>query len=257
MAHIPRTFVASVPTRRALTMAALLVVATSMSAVPAGARTSGDRVLEPSGSDLGAPTESVVRPLTPAQGCQALLDGGDGDCAVVKSTTGDLVVTVEAGPKIDEVLPDRPWTVRVYRPSSAIPDGWEVALATHGDDPYAGPLYAQVTATVSDVTGDGKDEVVLGYRSSGTGQILDYDVVGTDSSGAPQVLAHDQVYKGNVRTRHGHLVVYEPVYRRTDANCCPTWIRRDDVVFRDGAFRSRKVWKVPTREAEVPPSDIG
>jgi hypothetical protein len=128
-------------------------------------------------------------------------------------------------------------------------------LGSRARDP--GPRYAQVTATVADVTGDGRDEVVLGYRSEGTGQILDFDVVGTDPAGTPRVLAHDQVYKGNVRVRDGRLVTYAPVYRRADANCCPEWIERADVAFRDGAFHVRKVWKVPTEQARIPPSDIG
>jgi hypothetical protein len=226
-------------------------------ALPAGATARPARTLDDTGSILGAPAESRVRSLAPTQGCQVLLDSGDGDCAVVRTATGDLVVTVEAGPKIDEVLAERPWTVRVYRPSTAIPDGWEVALSTHGDGTDPGPLYAQVTAKVADVTGDGHDELIVGYRRDGTGQILDYDVVGADADGSPRVLAHDEVYKGNVRTRHGRLTTYEPVYRRNDANCCPTWIQRDDIVYRDGAFRGRKVWKVPTKQADVPPSDIG
>lgn len=244
--------------RRWLVASALVVFAALAVSTPAGAKgADGGRTLSADHAVLGVPTESVVRALAPTQGCHVLLDSGEGDCTVVQTAHGDLVVTVEPGPAIDDALVSRPWTVRVYRPSSAIPDGWEVALATRpeGNDP--GPLYAQVTAKVADVTGDGHDEVVLGYRSEGTGQILDFDVVGTDPDGTPRVLAHDQVYKGNVRTRGGKLVTYAPVYRRSDANCCPTWIERDDITFRAGAFHVRKVWKVPSKQAHVPPSDVG
>ena len=244
--------------RRGLAVSTLALLATLVVAAPAIAKPAdAGRTLSAKDAILGVPTDSVIRPLAPTQGCQVLLDSGDGDCTVVRTAHGDLVVTVEPGAKIEDSLVTRPWTVRVYRPSSAIPDGWEVVLATQpeGNDP--GPLYAQVTAKVADVTGDGHDEVVLGYRSEGTGQILDFDVVGTDPDGTPRVLAHDQVYKGNVRTRGGRLVTYAPVYRRTDANCCPKWIERDDVTFRDGAFHVRRAWKIPTERARVPPSDIG
>ena len=95
-----------------------------------------------------------------------------------------------------------------------------------------GPLYAAVTAKAADVTGDGKDELLLGYRNEGTGMILDLDIVGTDAAGAPRVLAHDDLYKGNVVLRHGRLVTYTPDYKKTDANCCPTWIVRDVLRYR-------------------------
>ena len=237
---------------------ALVLLVTLAVSTPAGAGgDAGGRTLSSKDAVLGAPAERIVRALAPTQGCQVLLDSGEGDCTVVRTAHGDIIVTVEPGPAIDDVLVTRPWIVRVYRPSSAIPDGWEVALSTEpqGEDP--GPLYAQVTAKVADVTSDGHDDVVLGYRSDGTGQILDFDVVGTDPDGAPRVLAHDQVYKGNVRTRGGRLVTYAPVYRRNDANCCATWIERDNITFRDAEFHVRKVWKVPTKRADVPPSDIG
>jgi hypothetical protein len=244
--------------RRPFVGSALVLLVTLAVSTPAGADgDSGGRTLSGKDAVLGAPTERVVRALAPTQGCQVLLDSGEGDCTVVRTAHGDIIVTVEPGPAIDDVLVSRPWIVRVYRPSSAIPDGWEVALSTQpeGNDP--GPLYAQVTVKVADVTSDGRDDVVVGYRSEGTGQILDFDVVGTDPDGAPRVLAHDQVYKGNVRTRGGRLVTYAPVYRRNDANCCPTWIERDNITFRGGEFHVRKVWKVPTKRADVPPSDIG
>lgn len=248
-----RSFVASA----LVLFATLVVTGPAVANGAAGGAAGGGRTLSTDHAVLGVPTESVVRALAPTQGCHVLLDSGEGDCTVVQTAHGDLVVTVEPGPAIDDVLASRPWTVRVYRPSSAIPDGWEVALSTHpeGNDP--GPLYAQVTAKAADVTGDGHDELVLGYRAEGTGQILDLDVVGTDPDGTPLVLAHDQVYKGNVRTRGGKLVTYAPVYRRSDANCCPKWIERDDITFRDGAFHVRRVWKIPSKQADVPPSDIG
>jgi len=168
-----------------------------------------------------------------------------------------MVVTVEPGPYPDDVLVSRPWTVRVYRPVDAASEQWQVALQTAVDASGAGPLYANVTAEVADITGDGDDELLLGYRSEGTGQILDVDVVDTTRDGTPRVLAHDQLYKGTAVVRPGRLVTYEPVYRRADANCCPTWIERSTVRFRDGALRVDAGPRVRTEDADVPAGDLG
>jgi hypothetical protein len=225
---------------------------------PAAARDGGgNRALTDRDAVLRPATDGLVRSLRSVQGCQVLLDAGIGDCAVVNTADGAMVVTVEPGPYQDDVLVSRPWTVRVYRPVDADAEQWQVALETSIDANGAGPLYANVTAEVADITGDGDDELLLGYRSEGTGQILDVDVVDTARDGTPRVLAHDQLYKGTAIVRQGRLVTYEPVYRDADANCCPTWIERSTVRFRDGALRVVAGPRVRTAEADVPAGDLG
>ncbi len=214
-------------------------------------------VLDADDAVVGAPDQVVTRVLEPTQGCRTLLAAGRGDCTVVRTANGPLVVTVEPGPRIDDVLASRPWTVNVYRPSTAVPDGWDLALATRPEGDERGPLYAAVTARAGDVTGDGADELLLGYRNEGTGAILDLDVVGTDGDGSPRVLAHDDLYKGSAVLRDGKLVTYTPVYRRADANCCPTWIARDVLRYADGEFRVDRIERVRTKLADVPPSQLG
>jgi hypothetical protein len=237
----------------------LALVAAALAA-PAAAHPSPQphsHVLDTSDAVVTPPDAVTTRTLSPVQGCQTLLATGRGDCAVVKTANGDLVVTVEPGKRIDKVLASRPWTVNVYRPSAAVPDGWDLALATHPELDEPGPLYAQVTARAADVTGDGEDELLLGYRNEGTGMILDVDVVGTETDGTPRVLAHDEVYKGSIVFRDGRLVAYTPVYKQTDANCCPTWIARDVLRYDGGAFRVDRVERVRSRHADVPPSQLG
>jgi hypothetical protein len=175
----------------------------------------------------------------------------------VETANGRLVVTVEPGKRIDDVLASRPWTVTVYRPSATVSDGWDVALTTRPELGEAGPLFAAVTARAADITGDGADELLLGYRNEGTGQILDLDVVGTDNDGSPRVLAHDDLYKGSVVFRGGRLVAYTPVYRQRDANCCPTWIARNVLRYDDGEFSVDRVERVRTKRADVPRSQLG
>jgi len=211
--------------------------------------TSRDAVLQP-------PAVPLTKLLAPVQGCQVLLDAGTGDCAVVNRRDGAFVFTVESGPTIDDVLASRPWTVRVYRPSATVPDGWEVALQAPVTEGYTGALFADVSARVADVTGDDEPEVLFGYRSEGTGHILDLDVVGFDSAGAPSVLAHEQLYRGTVLVKSDRLVTFTPVYRRADGNCCPTWIERGVVKFEDGAFRVHPGKRTPTERTEVPPGDF-
>jgi hypothetical protein len=203
------------------------------------------------------PDSLTTRTLSPVEGCRTLLTTGDGDCSVVETANGRLVVTVEPGKRIDDVLASRPWTVTVYRPSATVSDGWDVALTTRPELGEAGPLFAAVTARAADITGDGADELLLGYRNEGTGQILDLDIVGTDADGTPRVLAHDDLYKGSVVLRDGNLVIFTPVYERADANCCPTWVARDVLRYDDGAFRVQRIERVKTKQADVPASQLG
>ena len=60
--------------------------------------------LDASGAVVTTPVTPVTRTLSPVQGCQTLLANGTGDCTVVKTANGDLVVTVEPGKRIDDVL---------------------------------------------------------------------------------------------------------------------------------------------------------
>lgn len=244
--------------RRSLRVMALGALMTATSVLAPNAAIAGDDTLGRNGAVLRPPRDSLIRALSPFHSCQVLLDSGDGDCAVVGTANGQLVFTVESGPPIDDVLVSRPWVVRVYRethePGHA--NEWKVTLATrpqHGD---LGPVYADVRAEVGDVTGDGKPELLVGYRSEGTGQILDIDIVGTTDDGTPKVLAHDQLYKGTAKIKGGTLITWSPVYRKSDANCCPTSIRRDVVRFRDGAFVVQPGPKVPTARASIPPGDF-
>lgn len=232
---------------------ACTVGAVGATAVPAGAR---DGTLDASEAVVAPPLTSVTRTLAPVDGCRVLLDAGNGDCTVVRTAHGALVVTVEPGHRLQKVLASRPWTVRVYRPAPGVPDGWEVALETRPDGTEPGPIYAGVTAKAVDVTEDGRDELVLGYRAEGTGMILDVDVVGTDAQGVPSVLVHDQLYKGSVVFRHGRLVAWMPVYRRLDANCCPTWVERAVLRLRDGAFGYTTGPRLRSRRAHVPASEL-
>jgi len=254
MPSAPRRAVAPAlaPVAAALALAAAMLVG---AAGPAAAK-GGDRVLTAKDAVLAPPDSPVTRTIGPDQGCQVLLDHGTGDCAFAQTAHGGLAFTVEPGPYPDDVLISRPWVVRVYRESKTVKDGETVALETQaqGNDP--GPLYANVAVKVADVTGDGKPELVIGYRSEGTGQILDLDIVSTKADGTPVVLAHDTVYKGTVRIDTDGITAWTPFYKRTDGNCCPTAIDRETIRWRDGAFHVHRVSRTPTKQAKIPPGDL-
>ena len=247
------------PRRPGRSLALVAALAGVLAAMPAAGASDADRdtwkghVLDVDDAVLARPEEPVTRILAPFQGCQVLLDAGDGDCAVVRAARGDVVVTVEPGPRIDDVLVSRPWTVRVFRHAAGVPDGWEESLTTGAP---SSAVYAGVSAKAVDVTGDGKPELVVGYRSEGTGMILDVDIVTLDDEGVPQVAAHDRLYKGSVVFRRGRLVAWTPVYRRNDANCCPTWIERDVLAYRHGRFAVDPGPRVRSEHADVPASEL-
>ncbi|MEX0665929.1 MAG: hypothetical protein WD598_14330 [Acidimicrobiia bacterium] len=168
-----------------------------------------------------------------------------------------LFVQIHASLPIDEVLVSRNWAIRIHRITE---DGRAMGLAlttpTDLENDELSLLYADVTHAVGDLTGDDEPELVLGYRSEGTGQILDLDIVGLDESGAVEVLAHAQLYKGTARIKKGTLVTWMPIYKKSDANCCPTWIRRDVVRYEEGAFVVHAGKKVPTAKANIPAGDL-
>jgi hypothetical protein len=239
-----------------IALAIATVSAAGLVAVPTGA--SGlDRTLTARGAIVQPPKASVTKLLQPDQGCQVLLDAGTGDCAVLETAHGTLVFTIEAGPYESDVLVSRPWTVRVYRSSKAVSDGEEVGLETRPQGTEPGPVFAGVTAKTADVSGDGKPELLIGYRSEGTGQFLDVDIVSTKADGAPVVLAHERLDHGVVKLANGHFIQYTPVYEKGDANCCPTFIERDTVRWRNGAFHVERGPRVPTKQSETPPGDLG
>ena len=168
-----------------------------------------------------------------------------------------MLFTIEPAEPIDDVLASRPWIVRVARRDPAVPNGWSVALTTAAQGTAPGPLFANVTGTFEDVTGDGFDDLVLGYRSEGTGHFLDVDVIAAAADGTPEVLGHDLLDHGVVRVRPGRLVVFTPEYRRGDGNCCPTWIVRSTVRFVDGNFQVDPGRRVRTEDARIPAGDVG
>ena len=240
-------------TRLALALAVALV---GLAALTGPAAASGDTQLHPNGTLLHPPHEPRTVTLASAGGCQTLLSAETGDCGVVHATGGDLIFTVEAGPPAQDGLVSRPWTVTIYRASPSVPNGWLVALVTnpqHGD-PL--PLSANVTAKTADLTGDGYQTLLVGYRAEGTGEILDMDIVVGTATG-PRVAGHREFYKGVVQILPGRLVTYAPIYRARDGNCCPSFTEQDEIRYRTRSFVLSTGPRAPTTHVNIPPGDLG
>jgi hypothetical protein len=187
--------------------------------------------------------------------CSVLLTGAGGQCGTVHAAGGDLLYTVEPARPVPPGSPARPWTVTVYRSVRAVAGGWRAALRTRPEFGLPGPRLVAVTARTANLTLDGHESLVLGYRSEGTGAFLDVDIV-TGSGNGPRVAAHTQLDQGVVIVDHRALTTYTPVYRRTDANCCPTSIQRDEVQSRPGSFVIIRGPRLPSAQASEPPSDL-
>lgn len=236
--------------------AALSVGLLGAAAISAHAAASTDTPIRPSGTLLRPSPAGRTVTLAPEAGCQTLLPTGTGDCGVVHAAGGDEIFTVEPGSPVQDGLVSRPWSVTIYRASPSVPNGWQPALVTgpHGSDPA--PLYANVTAKTADLTGDGHQSLVIGYRAEGTGEILDMDIVSGTGTG-PRVVAHREFYKGVVQVLPGHLVAYAPIYLARDGNCCPSFTQRDDIRYRNGRFTLSAGPRLPTRQVDIPPGDLG
>jgi hypothetical protein len=234
-----------------VTIGFLAVVAASGTATAAG-----DIRLRADGTVLHPAREPRTVTLAPTAGCQTLLSAGAGDCGVVHAAGGDLLFTVEPGPPVQAGLVSRPWTVTIFRASPSVPNGWVVALMTTAENGEPGPLYANVTAKTATLTPEGRQSLVIGYRAEGTGDILDLDVVVGGPKG-PRVAAHSQLYKGVVQILPQRLVTYPPIYRARDGNCCPSFTERDEIRYRNGGFVVTRGRRVPTRQLNIPPGDLG
>jgi hypothetical protein len=141
-------------------------------------------------------------------------------------------------------------SVRVLTPSTEL-DGWVEQL--RASDPE-GMRIAAIRVVPRDLRGDGKPELVVGYRYQGSGGDLGTDVVVNDD-GVPWVAAHpDDAVHGSVVFRGRDLIQYMADPAPADSNCCPSRFKRRVIRYSDGGFRVVQVAVVPP--AEVPASAL-
>lgn len=198
----------------------------------------------------GAVLTATRGPARPAAACPALAEPGYGaECG----TAGDLVWLIESsrdtgGLRVTVFEPAGPGTVRP-------------ALGVVDDGPDGAVRFAAITARAVDVSGDGVDELVVGFRGQGSGGSLDVDVVG-HSEGGPErggpdaeVVVHRTLDQGQATATAGRLDLWSAVYGPGDARCCPSVWRHEVVTFVDGAWRV--VASTDERLSAPPEGDLG
>jgi hypothetical protein len=225
------------------------------SAISTAAAPSSVASLSGRGAVLRPSRTTRVRLVELGASCSALLTSSGGQCGTVHAAGGDFLYTIESGSPVPPGAASRPWTVTVYRSVRAVAGGWRAALQTRPEGRSAGPLFATVSARTADLTVDGHESLVVGYRSEGTGAFLDVDVVVGAASG-PRVAAHTRLGQGVVIVRPGELTTYAPIYRAGDANCCPSSIQRDEIQARHGSFVVIRGPRLSSQQAGEPPSDL-
>jgi hypothetical protein len=218
----PTTTAASAPTTTAGTSTGLQV---------------GDGVTS-KGTQLQAPSNPDTRQIDPEQACRTFVETPGGQCEIVMMAGGNALWTVEAVEATG--TGEQTWRVRIRVRSKTMPDGgWDVALALPDDS-----VFANVAVTAADVTGDGRPELLVGYRSGGTGQFEAYDVVTYEQGKQLEVAAHRQgLHKGSVVVEGTTIVDYSA--DEESPECCPTTARRTAIAFSGGEFRVTEVSEVP------------
>lgn len=198
-------------------------------------------VATPSPADIPAlPTQAAIlregdRPVIPAPanaGCQALITpGAIGECGEVRVAATRVIWLLE------RTSTPAGGSATLMRVATYVPDtgGWVEWL--QAADP-TGETWSDVNVVASDLTGDGVDELVVGFRRTDEAETLDVDIVGYGQDNLPIVLAHPEpAARGVVVLTGGALHEYVAQYPNAEPPCCPSAYTRQTIAFADGFFR--------------------
>ena len=181
--------------------------------------------------------------------CAALVTAGTlGECGEVV-VGGQRVVWV-----VEQATTPTGAAAFAVRISTFVPDegGWVQWL--EASDP-AGERWSDVNVLATDLTSDGVQELLVGFRSVGEAQTLEYDIVGYSENAVPEVLAHpDPAAKGSVIVSAGTVQEYAAQYPNDEPVCCPPSYLRRTIAFEDSFFRV--VGSETVVVTAVPPSQL-
>jgi hypothetical protein len=206
---------------------------------------SGDKITA-EGTELTKPSSPDTSQIDAEQACRTFLETPGGTCEIVMMAGGNALWTVEAVEATGSG--EQTWRVRIRVRSKTMPDGgWDVALALPDNS-----VFANVAVRAADVTGDGRPELLVGYRSGGTGQFEAYDVVTYEQGKSIEVAAHREgLHKGSVELNGIRIVDYSA--DESSPECCPRQARRTAIVFENAAFVVGETSDVPI---EQQPPDV-
>jgi hypothetical protein len=116
---------------------------------------------------------------------------------------------------------------------------WVTVLYANGD----GGAFTAITAKAADVTGDGRKEIMVGFRMPGTQPVLNLDGVRRTGSADPVVIIHRELVHGSVTLGSGNGFV--------DYSASGGTYNRTQVTYTAGAFHGT-ISTVPS----APPGDF-
>lgn len=189
-----------------------------------------------SGAVLLPPGAPTTRQLPAGSGCHGLADRDASDvrCELFRAKGGDLIWLTQS--TREGVLGSKQGrSVYVFQRSGST--HWTIVLEKL--DP-GGSQYRSVNVRLADVSGDGSQDAVFGFRSAASG-LLAVDVV----EGPGTVTAHRDASSGSARVSKGQL----DMWSASGASATHEVIR-----FVDGSYRVVSSEQVPS--AEVPPSQL-
>jgi hypothetical protein len=164
--------------------------------------------------------------------CESLIEPGVlGECGEVTVGGQRVVWVVQQG---TTATGTPAFGVRIF---TFVPDaaGWVEWL--QAADP-TGERWSDVNVLAADLTGDGVQELVVGFRGVGDLLRLEYDIVGYGQDAVPEVLAHpDAADRGSVVISGGVILEYSAQYPGGEPACCPPSYLLQTIAFEDGFFR--------------------
>jgi len=185
------------------------------------------------GAVLSAPPPPLTKSSDPpGTDCHALGDAGWNveDCGRVSMAGGERVWLTEHKPVSGSAT--QAW--RTYLVHWSQGKGvWLVDLLFEDD---AAAQVFDVNVLASDLTGDGKPELVFGFHYTGTGSVLGYDVVADGPGGSVATRVHRELSHGAALVADGKVTDYDARYPNGEPNCCPAYTQKSIVSAAGGTW---------------------
>lgn len=186
---------------------------------------------------------------TAAAPCQSLVTPGIlGECGEVLAGATRVIWVVE------RAIASGGATAHTVRLFTFVSDagGWVEWL--QASDP-AGDRWTDVNVLPADLTGDGVQELLVGFRGTDELSTLEYDVVGYGQQAVPQVLAHPTpLPRGAVVVSGAQIQEYAAQFPNGEPPCCPPQFLRSLIEFEEGFFRVTS--SAPVLPNAVPASQL-
>ena len=120
-------------------------------------------------------------------------------------------------------------------------DGLDEDIFTDGQTAVIGGMEFELEgdfyrAFSTDLTGDGKEEMVVASKERGSSSSISYKVYSIEEGMADLIFERSGLYRGKLDVVDGNLVEMTPVYEDGDYNAGPSLTRRDVYIYEEGGF---------------------